>query len=140
MSAVGVKSAKDGGKGRIEIDHVGVRFASNGNSIDAVSDVSFKVEPGEFISLIGPSGCGKSTLLNIVAGFIKPSSGQTLLDGQAIKGPGSDRGVVFQQYLLFEHMSVLEGSAGAIPRRIMVLGEDLARARLSLGNAALTRK
>jgi len=64
------------------------------------------VKPGDFVSLIGPSGCGKSTLLNIVAGFIKPTLGEALLDGAAINGPGADRGVVFQQYSLFPWMTV----------------------------------
>ena len=93
-------------KGRIEIRDLGVVFGSNGNAVEAVSSVNLAVEPGEFVSLIGPSGCGKSTLLNIVAGFVKPSSGQALLDGKPIRKPGSDRGVVFQQYSLFPWMTV----------------------------------
>ena len=70
------------------------------------SDVSINVQPGEFVSLIGPSGCGKSTLLSIVAGFIEPTRGEAMLDGKPITRPGSDRGVVFQQYSLFPWLSV----------------------------------
>ena len=84
-------------KGFIDIKNLGVVFNAGGNTVEAVSSVSMDVKPGEFVSLIGPSGCGKSTLLNIVAGFVKATSGDALLDGAAIKGPGSDRGVVFQQ-------------------------------------------
>ena len=93
-------------KGHVEIRDVSVRFGRNGSSIEAVRGVSLEVKPGDFVSVIGPSGCGKSTLLNIVAGFIKPTRGEALLDGAAIDGPGADRGVVFQQYSLFPWMTV----------------------------------
>ncbi len=93
-------------KGRIEVRHLSMSFGAAPQRVQAVSDVCLHVAPGEFVSLIGPSGCGKSTLLNVVAGFAAPSAGQALLDGQPITGPGSDRGVVFQQYSLFPWMSV----------------------------------
>jgi NitT/TauT family transport system ATP-binding protein len=64
------------------------------------------VQPGEFVSLIGPSGCGKSTILSIVAGFMKPTAGDAKVDDKPITKPGSDRGVVFQQYSLFPWLSV----------------------------------
>lgn len=59
--------------GHILVDHLSVRFGRNASLVEAVSDVSMEVKPGEFVSIIGPSGCGKSTLLNVVAGFIQPS-------------------------------------------------------------------
>lgn len=93
-------------KGLIDIDALRVTFPSNGTLIHAVDGVSMNVAPGEFVSLIGPSGCGKSTLLNIVAGFVQPSSGAATLDGKPIRGPGSERGVVFQQYSLFPWLTV----------------------------------
>src|SRR5258706_5287613 len=92
--------------GHIEISIVGVVFGRNSFAVEAVQDVSLTVEPGQFVSLIGPSGCGKSTLLNIVAGFQKPTQGTALFDGKAIDRPGSDRGVVFQQYSLFPWLTV----------------------------------
>ncbi len=73
----------------------------------AVEDVSLEVGEGEFVSLVGPSGCGKTTILNIVAGFIPSSDGEILIDGRAIKGPGADRGVVFQSFALFPWKTVL---------------------------------
>src|ERR1044071_7627923 len=93
-------------KGFIDIRHMGVTFGADESEVVAVKDVSINVQPGEFVSLIGPSGCGKSTLLSIVAGFVKPTKGEALLDGKKITKPGSDRGVVFQQYSLFPWLSV----------------------------------
>lgn len=101
-----VAAGNTGPKGHVQIKDVSVRFGSKGQMIEAASRVSLEVKPGEFVSIIGPSGCGKSTLLNIVAGFIRPSEGEALLDGQTIGGPGADRGVVFQQYSLFPWMTV----------------------------------
>jgi NitT/TauT family transport system ATP-binding protein len=101
-----MSAANEPRRGHIVIDQVSVRFGRHGQGTEAVSGVSLEVKPGDFVSVIGPSGCGKSTLLNIVAGFLKPTSGTTLLDGQAIGGPGADRGVVFQQYSLFPWMTV----------------------------------
>jgi NitT/TauT family transport system ATP-binding protein len=74
----------------------------------ALDDVSFSVGSGEFVVLVGPSGCGKSTLIDLLGGLSKPNSGQILLDGKAIEGPGLDRGIVFQQYALFPWRSALE--------------------------------
>ena len=80
--------------------------AGKPNEVPALVDIDLVIEPGEFVSLIGPSGCGKTTLLSIVAGFVKPTLGEAKLDGKAITRPGSDRGVVFQQYSLFPWLSV----------------------------------
>ena len=87
----------DSPKGFIDVRNMGVTFGADESEVIAVKDVSLNVQPGEFVSLIGPSGCGKSTLLSIVAGFVKPTKGEALLDGVKITRPGSDRGVVFQQ-------------------------------------------
>jgi len=67
----------------------------------AIDNVHFSVKSGEFLALVGPSGCGKSTLLDLLGGLTKPTSGQILIDGKPISGPGLDRGIVFQQYALF---------------------------------------
>ncbi len=86
----------------IEIDGVSKIFAtSDGQPTWALQDVSLNVEPGEMVCVVGPSGCGKTTLLNLIAGFIDVTDGAIRLQGEAIKEPGPDRGVVFQEYALF---------------------------------------
>lgn len=95
-------------RGLIDVRNMGVIFGSGASRVVAVDNVSLHVQPGEFVSLIGPSGCGKSTILSIVAGFVRPTTGQATLDGEKITRPGSDRGVVFQQYSLFPWLTVLK--------------------------------
>jgi NitT/TauT family transport system ATP-binding protein len=124
-------------RGHVEVHDLGIRFDTRHGEVEAVSSVSLHVRPGEFVSLIGPSGCGKSTLLNVVAGFLAPSSGRTLLDGQEIRAPGSDRGVVFQQYSLFPWMTVRKNVEFGLRMQGMPPGERESRARTLLGLAGL---
>ena len=79
---------------------------ARGGKISACRDVTFDVAPGEFVCLLGPSGCGKSTLLNVIAGLDRADSGQVLIDGRPLSGPGPDRAVLFQEPALFPWMSV----------------------------------
>ncbi|MBS9722070.1 ABC transporter ATP-binding protein [Tianweitania sp. BSSL-BM11] len=74
----------------------------------ALDRFSLDIEDGEFITVVGPSGCGKSTAMNIAAGLLQPSSGQVVVDGVEVKGPGPERGVIFQQYALFPWLTVRE--------------------------------
>jgi len=74
--------------------------------VNALEEISLEVHEGEFAALIGPSGCGKSTFLYIVAGFEKATGGEVLLDGKRITRPGPDRGIVFQEYVLFPWLTV----------------------------------
>ena len=86
-----------------------------GANVTAVHDISLKVNQGEFISIVGPSGCGKTTLLNMIAGFLPISGGSITIDDKPIKGPGADRGVVFQTFALFPWKTVSE-NVGFGPR------------------------
>lgn len=100
-----------------------------GSHVNAVQDVSLEVPEGEFVSLVGPSGCGKSTILNLIAGFIPSSSGEILLDGRMVKGPGPDRGVVFQSFALFPWKTVLDNVAFGLKMRGMRKEERDRKAR-----------
>lgn len=95
------QSQTAGNKGLISIKDVQVNFSTASGTRIAVEDANLEIRPGEFVCLLGPSGCGKSTLLNAVAGFVEPSMGVLTVDGKPIKGPGPDRGMVFQQHSLF---------------------------------------
>ncbi|MFU8838965.1 MAG: ABC transporter ATP-binding protein [Thiohalomonadaceae bacterium] len=87
----------------MRISNISVVFG--GNAV-AVQNATLEIKPGEFVCLLGPSGCGKSTLMNCVAGFVKPSQGEVSIDGVVVKGPGQDRGMVFQQHSLFPWKTV----------------------------------
>jgi NitT/TauT family transport system ATP-binding protein len=91
---------------RLSFDDVGVDFPTAAGPMTVVDGVDLEVRQGEFVSIIGPSGCGKTTLLNIVGGFVKPTRGQVLLDHEPVKGPGPDRGVIFQEYGVFPWLTV----------------------------------
>ena len=73
---------------------------SRGRTV-SLDRVSLDVAEGEFITLVGPSGCGKSTMLNLIGGLLNPTSGSVTVKGKPVRGPGPDRGVIFQQYALF---------------------------------------
>ena len=77
---------------KLQVSRLGKTFGE----LRALQDINLAVERGEFIALVGPSGCGKTTFLRIVAGLEPASSGEVTLDGRAVRGPGGDRGFVFQ--------------------------------------------
>ena len=86
-------------------------FHIGNEQVEALRDIDLVIGKGEFVCLIGASGCGKSTLLRIIAGFEKPSAGRVDIYDHSIEGPGSDRGMVFQDYALFPWLSVRENIA-----------------------------
>ena len=85
---------------KIEIRGVSKTYVSDRGTVQALRNTDLKISEGEFVSIVGPSGCGKSTLLYIVGGFLA-ADGEVLVDGARICGPGTERGVVFQEYALF---------------------------------------
>jgi NitT/TauT family transport system ATP-binding protein len=92
----------------LDVERVCKVFDGGDAPVRALEQLSFKVHRRELLCVIGPSGCGKSTLGRIIAGLEQPTAGRVLVDGQEVKGPGSDRGMVFQSYTLFPWRTVLE--------------------------------
>ncbi|MEK9673756.1 MAG: ABC transporter ATP-binding protein [Rhodospirillaceae bacterium] len=92
----------NGGKKQasLEIKNISRAFGDEWSKEEIIRDFSLTVEPGKLTVLVGPSGCGKSTLVNLVAGFDRPDTGEILIDGKRITGPGHDRMVVFQETAL----------------------------------------
>jgi NitT/TauT family transport system ATP-binding protein len=92
----------------LEVKDLTRRFAADGGMVSALEGISFRAHRRELMCVIGPSGCGKSTLIRILAGLDEPSAGQMLLDGMSVRGPGSERGMVFQGYTLFPWRTVVQ--------------------------------
>ncbi|MFC6874359.1 ABC transporter ATP-binding protein [Halobellus marinus] len=96
---------------RVRVDGIGRRYDSPQGTVQALQDVSFDVETGEFVCIVGPSGSGKTTLFRIIAGLESPTSGTVSLDGDPVEGPGPNLGLVFQEYHLFPWRTV-SGNVG----------------------------
>jgi NitT/TauT family transport system ATP-binding protein/sulfonate transport system ATP-binding protein len=108
----------------LNISHVGKKFQIGTQTVEALRDANLAIEKGEFVCLIGASGCGKSTLLRIIAGFETASSGTASIYGTPIKGPGPERGMVFQDYALFPWLTVRE-NIGFGPKQRGLMGAGL---------------
>src|SRR5215471_6518118 len=98
-------------KAKLQAHGIRMIFRRDGNTISVLDDVGLEVGEGEFVCLLGPSGCGKSTMLNVIAGFLTPTAGQVLIDGEAVRGPDPRRIFVFQERGVFPWLTV-EGNIG----------------------------
>ena len=94
---------------------VSVRYGAGASAVQALERADLGFGRGDFVCIVGPSGCGKTTMMQTLAGFLAPTTGVVSLDGQAVTGPGPERGVVFQQPALFPWMTVA-ANAGFGPR------------------------
>lgn len=103
VAATGRQSSTDS---RVNFGQVSKTYHGAHGDVKVVDDVSFSLGEGDFVSLIGPSGCGKTTMLQMLAGFVKPDRGEVTINGQQVQGPGSDRGVIFQEYGVFPWLTV----------------------------------
>jgi NitT/TauT family transport system ATP-binding protein len=92
----------------LEVNNLFKQFKTRNGSVLALEDINLHVEEGEFVCAVGASGSGKSTLLRLIAGLDSPSSGEVVVDGVKVIGPGVDRGMVFQAYTLFPWMTVAD--------------------------------
>lgn len=90
----------------LELRNVSKSYGTGANKVEVLKNINLAVNEGEFIAVVGFTGSGKTTLINLMAGLIRPDSGEILLNGQPITGPGPDRGVVFQNYSLLPWLSV----------------------------------
>jgi NitT/TauT family transport system ATP-binding protein len=105
-------------------------FATEGGPVQATGVIDLAIRPGEFVTLVGPSGCGKTTLLKAIAGFITPTEGSILCDGRAVRGPGRERGVVFQELAILPWRTV---------RRNIAHGLEIARVPRAERDATVAR-
>ncbi len=90
----------------LELKQITKTYGKNKSAFEAIKDLTFSVKEQEFVSIVGPSGCGKTTLLKIMSGLMQATSGEIILDGKSVSGPGKDRGLVFQQFTLFPWLTV----------------------------------
>ncbi|MBV9490538.1 MAG: ABC transporter ATP-binding protein [Verrucomicrobia bacterium] len=128
--------------------NVGVRFVRNdGTLVEALRDVSLEVFPGEFVCILGRSGHGKTTLLNVVAGLLGAQQGEVRAMDRPVTGPGTDRGVIFQQDAVFPWMRVEENVAFGLRvrrvskrKRVQIAREHLALVGLSSAARAWPRE
>jgi nitrate ABC transporter ATP-binding subunit len=110
----------------LTIHGVTKRFTVGDDEVEALAPVDLAIPKGEFVCMIGASGCGKSTLLRIIAGFEEPTTGEVAIDGKPVTGPGSDRGMVFQDYALFPWMTVRQNISFG-PRQRHLAREEIDR-------------
>ncbi len=92
---------------KLSLHDVSVAYATNsGKRLTALNNINLQVQAGEFLCIVGPSGCGKSTLLHLIAGLQQQNSGEILVENAPVKGPGTDRILIFQELGLFPWLTV----------------------------------
>ena len=96
----------EGTSGYLLLNNIKMVFKKDDRETVALENISLDIKKGELVSILGPSGCGKTTILRLIAGLIEPTSGDVIVDGVKVKEPGSDRGMVFQDFALFPWRSV----------------------------------
>src|SRR5687767_10980670 len=98
----------------LKIENMEIAFNTPKGRFVAVRDINLDIKKGEIVSIIGHSGCGKSTILNAISGMLFPTKGTVVLNDNPIKGPGPDRGIVFQNYSLLPWLTVYENIYQAV--------------------------
>src|SRR5690606_31722141 len=121
----------------IEMVDVGMVFERNGEPFTALAGITGEIGAGEFVSSIGPSGCGKTTLLKIMAGLVPPTTGEIRVKGKRIDGPGEERALVFQNFVLLPWATVLDNAAFGLEARGVGREERRERAREQLARVGL---
>jgi len=122
----------------LSIENLSRVFTSpKGQTTQALTPVNFEVRENDFVTILGPSGCGKSTLLRIVAGLDRPTTGQVVLDGSPVQGPGADRGMVFQSYTLFPWLNIEQNIRFGLRERGMPEREQKERSDFFIAKVGL---
>lgn len=125
-------------KPAVEINNVTVSFKGQKGVFTAIKDISLSVNKGEIVCLIGHSGCGKSTLMNTISGMVTPSSGTVIANEKIVKGPGPDRGIVFQNYSLLPWLSVYSNIYEAVdavfPEKTLAEKKEIVNTNLEMVN------
>ena len=120
---------------KLEVRHLSVHYAGRGGrATHALADLNLALDPGDFVVALGASGCGKTTLLSCIAGFMDYSSGEIVLDGKRVAGPGAERGVVFQKHALMPWLNVADNVEFGLRMRGVPRGE---RRRIALDKLRL---
>jgi sulfonate transport system ATP-binding protein len=118
--------------GVIELRGVNKQYVVNERPMQVLSGLSLTIAPGEFLSIVGASGCGKSTLLRLILGLDTEYNGQIQIDGEPVRGPSLERGIVFQDHRLFPWLTIeqnvglgLENSAWSATRKRETIAEHI---------------
>jgi ABC-type nitrate/sulfonate/bicarbonate transport system ATPase subunit len=140
MSQAAPTQARPQRDGRIIMRALRKRFIdiARQEEVIALDGIDLDIADNEFLTVLGPSGCGKTTLLNIVASFESASSGEVLLDGDAVRKPGPDRGVVFQEYALFPWLTVQQNIEFGLRERGMPKSARRERVRRQIASVGLS--
>src|SRR3954470_18204279 len=103
----------------LKVEHLKKTYGEGDQAVEAIGDISFEVQEGEFVCVVGPSGCGKTTLLKCMSGLLEPTGGQVHLHNTVIDGPPEKMALVFQEYSrsLFPWMSVRQNVAFPLRRK-----------------------
>ncbi len=109
-----------------------------GRTLEVLSGLDIEVRPGRLTCIVGPSGCGKTTLLRVMGGLEAPTSGEVFLGGKPVRGPGPDRGMVFQEYALFPWRTVLRNVTFGLALKGIPAREARERAEVYLGTVGLS--
>jgi NitT/TauT family transport system ATP-binding protein len=134
-SGAGPGTTRSGREPAVRVTHLRKEYPGG---VRALEDISFDMPKGELTSIIGPSGCGKTTTLKIIAGLVAATSGEVMVDGSRVRGPGPDRAFVFQDFALMPWASVLRNVAFGLELRGVAKKEREAIAREYVAKMNLT--
>ncbi|GAA3935621.1 ABC transporter ATP-binding protein [Microbacterium soli] len=111
----------------IDVRNLTVRYSISrtGQTLTAVENVNLTIEAGEFVTVLGPSGCGKTTVMNVIAGLVRATEGEVLVDGVPVDGPSPDRAVVFQDYALLPWRTVFDNVRFGVEMQKQYRGVDM---------------